>query len=155
MTFELMMGGGLWNTMTMVFKLDTLLELVRRVHPALYLNFSRILEAVGTVEEQTTVDDVYERAGAGQLFKRDHDEDCRSPSAIALSPSRAEGFWSDWGSREHVLQAFRRLDQVHSEETQTDFREQKPGNGTQRAMASQPSLGYRSKALTRQVRATE
>jgi mannose-1-phosphate guanylyltransferase len=51
MTLKLMTQGGLWNTMTIVFKVDTLLKLVRRVQPALYLNFCRILEAIGTVEE--------------------------------------------------------------------------------------------------------
>ena len=47
MALKLMTQGGLWNTMTMVFKLDTLLELVRRVHPALYLNFCVFLRPLG------------------------------------------------------------------------------------------------------------
>jgi mannose-1-phosphate guanylyltransferase len=112
MAFELMMGGGLWNTMTMVFKLDTLLELVRRVHPGLYLNFSRILEAIGTVEEQRTVDDVYEGLEpvnfSKEIMMRIAD---RHPRSLSALPVR-KVFWSDWGSRERVLQAFRRLDQV-------------------------------------------
>jgi mannose-1-phosphate guanylyltransferase len=122
MAFKLMMGGGLWNTMTMVFKLDTLLELVRRVHPMLYLKFCRILEAVGTVEEQRTVDDVYEVLEpvnfSKEIMMRIAD---RHPRSLSVLPVR-KVFWSDWGSRERVLQAFGRLDRGNSEETQTESR---------------------------------
>ena len=101
---KLMIAGGLWNTMTMVFKLDTLLELVRRVHPGLYLNFCRILEAIGTVEQQRTVEDVYEVLEPVNFSKEimmrisDH-----HPRSLSVLPVR-EVFWSDWGSRERVLQ---------------------------------------------------
>jgi mannose-1-phosphate guanylyltransferase len=57
---ELVMAGGLWNTMTMVFKADTLLQLVRALYPVLYLDFWRILEALGTRQERPTIDEVYE-----------------------------------------------------------------------------------------------
>jgi hypothetical protein len=43
--------------------------------------------------------------------------------------SPQEGFLDDWGSRERVLQFFERLDTGNGEKNQTDFREQKPGNG--------------------------
>ena len=106
---KLMMGGGLWNTMTMVFKLGTLLDLVRRVHPALYLNFCRILEAIGTVEEQRTVEDVYEVLEPVNFSKEimmriaDH-----HPRSLSVLPVR-KVFWSDWGSRERVQRVLRKL----------------------------------------------
>jgi mannose-1-phosphate guanylyltransferase len=110
-----MMGGGLWNTMTMVFKLDTLLELVRRVHPALHLNFCRILEAIGTVEEQRTVEDVYEVLEPVNFSKEIMMRIAnRHPRSLSVLPVR-KVFWSDWGSRERVLQVFGRLDQGKGE----------------------------------------
>jgi mannose-1-phosphate guanylyltransferase len=120
MALKLMTQGGLWNTMTMVFKLDTLLELVRRVHPALYLNFCRILEAIGTVEEQRTVEDVYAVLEpvnfSKEVMMRIADRHPRSLSVLPVP----NVFWSDWGSRERVLQVFRRLDKGNGEKTQAE-----------------------------------
>ena len=123
MASKLMMGGGLWNTMTMIFKLGTLLDLVRRVHPTLYLNFCRILEAIGTVEEQRTVEDVYEALEpvnfSKEIMMRIAE---RYPRSLSVLPVR-KVFWSDWGSRERVLQVFGRVDQSNGEKTQakSDF----------------------------------
>jgi len=120
MAFKLMMRGGLWNTMTMVFKLDNLLELVRRVHPALYLNFCRILEAIGTMEEQRTVEDVYEGLEpvnfSKEIMMRISE---RYPRSLSVLPVR-KVFWSDWGSRERVLRVFGRRDPGIGEKTQAE-----------------------------------
>jgi len=70
---ELVRVGGLWNTMTMVFKADTLLQLVRRTHPVIYLDFCRILEVLdpgGTANDQRSV----RKARTGKLFPTDHGE---------------------------------------------------------------------------------
>jgi mannose-1-phosphate guanylyltransferase len=111
MAFKLMMRGGLWNTMTMVFKLDTLLELVRRVHPAVYLNFCRFLEAIGTTEEQPTIEGVYEKLEPVNFSKEIMERIAvRYPESVSVLPVR-EVFWSDLGSRERVLQVLRKLTQ--------------------------------------------
>jgi mannose-1-phosphate guanylyltransferase len=122
MALKLMTQGGLWNTMTMVFKLDTLLELVQRAHPALYLNFCRILEAIGTVEEQQTVEDVYEVLEPVNFSKEIiiRIADCH-PRSLSVLPVR-NVFWSDWGSRERVLRVFGRLHQGNGEKTQSRVR---------------------------------
>jgi mannose-1-phosphate guanylyltransferase len=73
---QLMMAGGLWNTMTMVFKLDTLLDLVRKVHPAIYLKFCRIFEAIGNQGRTAKHRRPVRRVRAGKLFKSDYGEDC-------------------------------------------------------------------------------
>jgi mannose-1-phosphate guanylyltransferase len=52
---ELMRAGGLWNTMTMVFKADALLQLIRTLYPDLFFNFCRILESLGTRTEAKQV----------------------------------------------------------------------------------------------------
>ena len=49
---RLIIAGALWNTMTMVFKLSTLLELVDKIHPVLSGEFRRIFDALGTAREQ-------------------------------------------------------------------------------------------------------
>ncbi len=108
---ELVMAGALWNTMTMVFKLDTLWKLVQRVQPALWANFRRILEAIGTPEEQQTINDVYEVLEplnfSKQIIEKIAD---RYPQSISVLPVR-EIVWSDLGSRERILRVLRRLGQ--------------------------------------------
>jgi len=118
LALKLMMAGGLWNTMTMVFKADTLLELVRSIHPAIYLDFCRILEAVGTTEEQPTIDEVYETLEPANFSKEIMERIAVDyPKSISVLPVR-EVFWSDLGSRERVLRVLRRLSQHQVEEIQ-------------------------------------
>jgi mannose-1-phosphate guanylyltransferase len=98
LAFKLVLAGALWNTMTMVFELKTLLDLVRRVYPGIYFNFCRILEAIGTIEEQPTINEVYEllesiNFSKGLLEKIAH----HHPETISVLPVR-EVYWSDWGS---------------------------------------------------------
>ena len=116
---ELLMAGALWNTMTMIFKLHALWELVQRVHPALYADFHRILQAIGTAEEQRTVTAVYEQLKPVNFSKEIIEKIAdRHPKSIAVLPVR-DVFWSDLGSRERVLQVVRKLnrpgvDDVHA-----------------------------------------
>lgn len=110
LALELMISGALWNTMTMVFQLDTLLELVRRVHPVLYLAFCRILESIGTTEQQKTVDDVYDGLEpvnfSKEILEKIADRHAKSVSVLPVQ----NVFWSDLGSPDRVLQVLRKLD---------------------------------------------
>jgi len=113
---KLVMAGGLWNTMTMVFRADTLLHLVRRMHPVLYLDFSRILEALGTRREQPTIDEVYENLQPANFSKQIMERIAVDyPKSISVLPVR-EVFWSDLGSRERVLRVLQRLSQGQAKE---------------------------------------
>ncbi|MGH7845175.1 MAG: sugar phosphate nucleotidyltransferase [Candidatus Binatia bacterium] len=115
---ELVMGGGLWNTMTMVFKAYTLLQLVRGIYPVLYLDFCHILEALGTREERPTIDEVYENLEPANFSKQILERIAVDyPESISVLPVR-EVFWSDLGSRERVLRVLRRLSQHQAEEIQ-------------------------------------
>jgi mannose-1-phosphate guanylyltransferase len=106
---KLIMVGGLWNTMTMVFKADTLLQLVRRIHRVLYLDFRRILEALGTRQEQPTIDEVYKNLEPANFSKQILERIAADyPKSISVLPV-SEVFWSDLGSRERVLRVIRRL----------------------------------------------
>jgi len=113
---KLVMAGGLWNTMTMVFRADTLLHLVRRIHPIIYLDFSRILEALGTRREQPTIDEVYENLQPANFSKQIMERIAVDyPKSISVLPVR-EVFWSDLGSRERVLRVLQRLSQGQAKE---------------------------------------
>jgi mannose-1-phosphate guanylyltransferase len=115
---KLTMAGGLWNTMTMVFKAHTLLELVRTINPVLYLNFCRILEALGTRHEQPTIDEVYENLEPANFSKRILEKIAVDyPKSISVLPVR-EVFWSDLGSRERVLRVLQRFSQHGARELQ-------------------------------------
>ena len=93
---ELVMAGGLWNTMTMVFKAHTLLQLVRSLHPALYLHFCCILDVLGTREERVTIDQVYENLEpinfSKQILERIAVDYPRSISVLPVS----EFFGATW-----------------------------------------------------------
>lgn len=114
---ELMMAGGLWNTMTMVFKVKTLLALVRRVYPAVYLNFCRILEAIGTPDEQATIHDVYELLEPMNFSKGvlERIADGYPESVSVLSVRQV--YWSDWGCGQRIMQDLRTLRQLEHQET--------------------------------------
>jgi len=99
---ELIMGGGLWNSMVMVFKAKTLLELVYRVAPALYRSFERIRKVLGSRHEREVVEEVYQHLesvnfsrGLMEPFTREQ------PSSLLVLPVRGV-FWSDWGSEQRI-----------------------------------------------------
>ena len=118
MATELVMAGGLWNTMTMVFKAHTLLQFVRNIHPVMYLDFCCILEALGTPEEQPTINEVYEKLEPANFSKQIMERIAvEYPESISVLPV-PEVFWSDLGSRERVLRVLRRLSQHQSEKIQ-------------------------------------
>lgn len=109
MVHELLMGGALWNTMVMAFKVKTLLRLVRQTLPSLYAAFERIGEAIGTRNEEKIVNAAYRQMealnfshGLLEAHPQDH--------AIRLWVLPVRGVrWSDWGSEGRVLGMLRRL----------------------------------------------
>ena len=72
------------------------------------------------MEEQRTVEDVYAVLApvnfSKEVMMRIAD---RHPRSLSVLPVR-NVFWSDWGSRERVLQVFRRLDKGNGEKTQAE-----------------------------------
>lgn len=95
---ELVRQGGLWNTMVMVFKAETLLDLARKFAPELYGPFEKIGESIGTEQALDVVEAVY--AGLKKMnFSKDFLETLahQEPSPIAVLPVRGV-YWNDWGS---------------------------------------------------------
>lgn len=95
---ELVRQGGLWNTMVMVFKAETLLDLARKFAPALYAPFEKIGTAIGTHLELDIVEEVYASLKPAN-FSKDFLETLalNEPSSIAALPVRGV-YWNDWGS---------------------------------------------------------
>ena len=57
---ELVSGGGLWNTLVMIFKTKIFLKEISRIDPLLFGFFERIWRAIGTPSVRTGLkEDVY------------------------------------------------------------------------------------------------
>lgn len=102
--------GGLWNTMVIVFKVKTLLDLVRRAVPRLYHSFELILQSLGAAQEAQTINEVYQRVetvnfSKGLLEKFVADEAAR----LMVLPVRGVR-WSDWGSEHRIKTTLQYVD---------------------------------------------
>ncbi len=100
---RLMLQGGFWNTMVMVFQLQTLLEHIRSIDPSTYVNFERICCAVGSKTLPHVVKQVFTQAqpmnlSRGLLEKLALQRD----SALLVLPVRGV-HWSDWGSEDRIM----------------------------------------------------
>lgn len=102
---KLMERGGLWNTMVMVFKIRTLLDLVRRADPRMYRSFEKIFQALGTDRETAAVNDVYDRIETVNfskgLLEKFAGDDTAALRVLAVRGVR----WSDWGSERRITTA--------------------------------------------------
>jgi mannose-1-phosphate guanylyltransferase len=99
--------GGLWNTMVMTFKARTMLDLVRRINPALSHAFSRIRRAIGTPSETTVMERTYRRMAAATFSKALLESiPLLYPSRLWVLPVRGVS-WSDWGSERRIIRTLR------------------------------------------------
>jgi mannose-1-phosphate guanylyltransferase len=101
---ELVAAGGMWNTMIMVFKVRTVLELLQRLFPTTYLCFAGIFDAIGKPDEARRIDAAYQTLEP-MNFSKDFLETvaANSPEVISVLPVR-QVLWSDWGSPERLRQ---------------------------------------------------
>lgn len=99
---KLLARGAFWNTMAMVFKAFTLLDLTARFAPELHAAFARIGAAIGTRRERQVVTDAY-REIAPVNFSTELLELLPEAKPNALLTLPVEGvLWSDWGSPRRV-----------------------------------------------------
>jgi mannose-1-phosphate guanylyltransferase len=106
---EMFHKGGLWNTMVMAFKAETLLGLARKVAPVLSRSFQRIWKSVGTPAESAVVEDVYRKIKPVN-FSKDLLEaiSARYSSHLRVLPVRGV-YWSDWGSEHRIKSMLRQM----------------------------------------------
>jgi mannose-1-phosphate guanylyltransferase len=99
---ELILQGGLWNTMVMVFKVDTLLDAVYKAAPRLYDSFQKIGKAIGTSRAAEIVETTYKAMRPVNLSTEVLEVISRQePSLMWVLPVRGVR-WSDWGSRRRI-----------------------------------------------------
>ena len=99
---ELIGKGGVWNTMVMVFKAKTLIDLVRRAAPKLHQAFHRIWQAIGTAKEASVIKEVYRKIESINFSKELLEIfPSQAPSSLWVLPVRGVS-WSDWGSEQRI-----------------------------------------------------
>ena len=108
---QIVKAGGLWNTMIMVFKVRTLLEMLQTLYPTIYRQFARIFDAIGTPAEIETIEAVYQTIEP-MNFSKDFLEKVAVvyPDAISVLPV-LQVFWSDLGSPQRIAQVLELLGQ--------------------------------------------
>ena len=100
---NLLRDGGLWNTMVMIFKAGTMVDLVCRAVPRLYRVFAKILDAIGTPHELKTINDAYRQIEAMNFSKGLLENfSVEKPSRLMVLPV-LNVYWSDWGSEQRIM----------------------------------------------------
>lgn len=100
---ELVNSGALWNTMVMVFRAKTLLQMIQIIDGNTHEQFARILKAIGTGDEQQTTDEVYRTLQPINFSKGILQKVAKMyPEAISVLPV-LQVYWSDWGSPQRLL----------------------------------------------------
>lgn len=125
---EIILRGGLWNTMIMVFKAKTLLERVQRVSPRLYSFFTKIHKAIGSPYERQVARRTYRQMDTIN-FSRGILE-VLSPQECGLLVLPVRGFeWSDWGSEERVTRVVSMVDYLKQAHEGHGSLHDSPGSG--------------------------
>lgn len=102
---QLILNGGVWNTMVMVFRAGTMLELVRQSAPLLYDAFKRISVAIGTRSERNTIEETYRWLEPVNFSRGVLERISRAgASRLVVLPVRGV-LWSDWGSEQRIMTA--------------------------------------------------
>jgi mannose-1-phosphate guanylyltransferase len=105
----LIQRGGLWNSLVMVFRLKTMLDLMALCVPDVFLAYKRIGEAVDTPAEYDVVESVYTQM-TPMNFSKEVLENLARRYQSHLAVLNIDGVsWSDWGSEHRVLNDLRRL----------------------------------------------
>lgn len=106
--------GALWNTLVMVCRLTTLMNLFRCTSPELYRSFQPILKAIGTPNEQRVLDAVYHElspinfsTAVLEVLPFEYRQD------LLVLPVRGVT-WSDWGSADRLLTGLKKISQVEN-----------------------------------------
>jgi len=102
---RMLKDGWLWNTMVVVARATSLLELFRSTVPDLVACFEMVQRYVGSHMEQTVADEVYRIIPSVNF----------SATVLARQPDRVlvlttrELHWSDWGNKDRIVQSIASL----------------------------------------------
>jgi mannose-1-phosphate guanylyltransferase len=105
---KLIKQGGLWNTMVIVFKVKTLLDLVCRAAPEMYRFFADIFDAIGTASELDAINHAYRQIEAMNFSKRLLENSSVEHASRLMVLAVRDVYWSDWGSEQRILRVLQK-----------------------------------------------
>jgi len=98
-------SGALWNTLILAAKAETLWKLGQRCFPEMMRLFEIYSQAIGTSEEDSVLETVYQVMPARNFSS--HLLEC-VPSEIAVMELSGV-LWCDWGKPERIVETLRRI----------------------------------------------
>jgi len=102
---QAMARGGMWNTLIMAAKVETLWQLGWNYSPEVMKHFERLAEAIGTSREQGVLESVYEI-----MPSRNFSSDLLAQAEDQIGVISMQGVtWSDWGRQERIVQTLARI----------------------------------------------
>ncbi len=104
---DLLRRGALWNTMVMVFRTDTMLELIRSVAPALYSAFDGISEVMGNAAEKAALQEIYRELPSVNFSKEILEPLAQRYPGRLLTVPVHNVLWSDWGTERRIVEVLR------------------------------------------------
>lgn len=106
--------GALWNTLVMVFRLTTLMNVFQRATPELYRSFQPILQAIGTADEQRVLEEVYHELSPINFSTAVLEAlPFEYRQNLLVLPARGVT-WSDWGSADRLPSGMKKIGQVEN-----------------------------------------
>jgi mannose-1-phosphate guanylyltransferase len=100
-----MEGGGLWNTLILAAKAETLWELGWIYAPEILRHFQRLYNTIGTHWEEETLQAIYD-----VMPSRNFSSGLLEPAAGRIGVLPMENvLWSDWGRKERIIETLRRI----------------------------------------------
>jgi mannose-1-phosphate guanylyltransferase len=105
----LVAGGALWNTMIMVFRVETILNYIRKLFPDIAKEFRSFAPRIGTAAEQDNIRQIY-RHLSPLNFSKDILEKIavHGPGAVTGLPV-LQVTWSDWGTCDRLSKTLHQL----------------------------------------------
>ncbi|HXV85031.1 MAG TPA: sugar phosphate nucleotidyltransferase [Candidatus Binatia bacterium] len=105
----LVAGGALWNTMIMVFRVETLLHHIQTFFPDVARQFRSFAETIGTAAEKDKIKQIYSNLSPVN-FSKDILERIavHAPRAVTGLPV-LQVTWSDWGTSDRLSKTLRQL----------------------------------------------
>jgi mannose-1-phosphate guanylyltransferase len=106
----LVAAGALWNTMIMVFRVETLLHHVETLFPEVTKQFRNLATSIGTPGEKSRIREIY-RGLSSLNFSKDILEKISAnfPGTVSVLPV-LQVTWSDWGSPQRLTETRRTIE---------------------------------------------
>jgi len=100
---KLVLRGGFWNTMVMVFNLKMLIEHLRAINPFAYRGFEQICDSMDSAGFAVRVKQIFAKSEPLNLAKGVLEHlAAQRPRFLFVLPVRGV-HWSDWGSEERIM----------------------------------------------------